>query len=262
MAAGLPVWEAAAAPIREVDAPVTIAPPRSTLAVGERLNFEGRYFGIPVGSGWIAVTALTTLNGRAAYQIDAAGQSNDFLSTFYPIRDEIHSYLDAETLQPLRFEKNQREGGYRAHEVVTFDYERRTATYTSLLNHAVKEIPLPDPVQDIVSAFYWLRRQPVEAGTPIVVDIYSDEKIYRTEMLPLKTLMLELLWRGTFPAIMVEPKAAFKGILVQRGRLVAYVTADERRIPLLVQVWTPWGLITGTIDRASLKAALRAAPAP
>jgi hypothetical protein len=237
---------------REEAVVVPIAPPRQELEVGERLAFEGRWFGIPVGQGWIQVTALTTRNGRPAYQIDATGGSNDFLSKFYPIRDVVKSYLDAETLQPLQFEKDQREGRYRAHEVVTFDYQRNIATYRSLLNGSLKEVPIEAGVQDLVSAVYWLRRQPIVVGTPLMVDIYSDEKVYRTALLPLKTLVLELLWRGSFAAILVEPKAAFKGLLVKRGRMLVYLTADERRIPLLVKVWTPWGLMTGTIERDAL----------
>jgi hypothetical protein len=244
-------WAGEAA--HEVDAPVAIEPADGALPVGERLIFHGRFFGIPVGSGSIEIRGLTTLEGRPAYEIYAEGRSNVFLSSFYPIHDVVQSYLDPDTLQPIRFEKDQREGHYRAHEVVTFDHGRGVATYRSLLNQSTKEVPLTAGAHDIISAFYWLRRQPIEIGRPIHVDIYSDEKVYRTEVVPLKTLMLELLRVGNIPAIAVEPKPVFKGILVQRGRIVAYVSADRRRIPLLVKLWTPWGLITGVIDRASLE---------
>ena len=32
-----------------------------------------------------------------------------------------------------------------------------------------------------------------------------------------------------------------------------HLTADEARIPLAIYIWTPWGLVSGIIDRASLK---------
>ena len=239
----------------EADHAVPIANPTPGIHVGERLSFQGRWFGLPVGSGWIEVKELTTLQGRSVYRIDAEGSSNDLLSTFYPIHDSLRSYLDATTLQPVQFEKDQREGRYRANEIVTFDHTRHVATYLSRLNHSTKEIPIPEDVHDLVSAFYWLRTQLVEVGRPLVVDLYTDEKVYRTVFKPLKSMMLELLRRGTFPCVAVEPLASFKGILVERGRVVAYVTADERRIPLLVKIWTPWGLMTGTIDREVLQRA-------
>jgi len=222
------------------------------LRVGERLAFHGRWFGIPVGSGWIEVKAIVSLNGHRAYHIEAQGHSNEFLSTFYPIHDVVRSHLDVETLRPLRFEKVQREGHYRAEEIVTFDYDRLIASYRSLINQSTKEIPIPPDVHDIVSAFYWLRTHSVEPTRPIDLAVYSDEKIYRTQIRPIKTLWLELLWRGTFPCLMVEPVATFKGILVRRGRMWIYVSVDEFRIPLFVKISTPWGPITGIIDPGSL----------
>ena len=238
---------------QESEVPVAIAKPLSHLRVGERLSFHGRWFGIPVGRGWIEVKELVSLNGHAAYHIEAQGQSNEFLSTFYPVRDVVHSYLDAKTLHPLQFEKYQREGHYQAEEIVTFDYERSLATYRSFLNHSVREIPISPDVHDIVSAFYWLRMQPVVPGHAITLPIYSDEKVYHTVINPLKTVRLELLWRGTFPCLMIEPEASFKGILVRRGRMWVYVSADEQRLPLFVKISTPWGLITGVIDPESLQ---------
>lgn len=232
---------------------IAIPRPRAAPVVGERLQFHGRWFGIPVGHGWIEVKALTELNGIPAYLIEAEGHSNDFLSVFYPVQDMLRSYLDAATLRPLRFEKFQREGHYRAEEIVTFDYAQRRAHYESLLNHSTKEIEIPDALHDIVSAFYWLRTQPTDLTHPITLQIYSDEKVYETEFQPQKMVMLELLRRGTFPCVLIEPKAAFKGVFVRRGRVWCYLSADERRLPLFVKISTPWGPMAGILDAESIQ---------
>lgn len=232
--------------------PIVLATPQTGLHVGERLNFDGRWFGIPVGSAWIEVVALTTYAGRPAYAIEAQGRSNDALSTVYPIHDVIRSHLDAETLQPLSFEKIQREGSYRADEGVTFDYERLTAHYHSRLNGTTKDISIPSNVHDIISAFYWLRTHPLRPGQPVQLNVYSDEKIYELTLKPVKTLWLELLWRGEFPCLLIEPVAEFEGILVKRGRVWLYLNADAQRIPLLTKISTPWGPITGLINPDSL----------
>ena len=192
------------------------------------------------------------IEGRPAYHIEVQGHTNEVLSAFYPIHDTIHSYLDAETLQPLRFEKDQREGHYRAHEVVTFDHERRLATYHSLLNTSTKEVPLPESFEDLISALFWFRTQPLRPGHPVSLNLYTDEKIYETQIEVLQLTTLELLKRGTFPCIVVEPKATFKGLLVKRGRIWAYLTADEHRLPLLVKATTPWGPMSAVLDEESI----------
>jgi len=225
--------------------------------VGERLAFQGRWLSFPVGHGWIEVKEITEVEGRRAYHIEVQGHSNELLSAFYPIHDILHGYLDVETLKPLRFEKHQQEGHYRADEVVTFDHASLTATYRSLLNQSVKTIPFPSDVQDLISALYWFRAQPIPAGQTIALNLYTDEKIYDTSFLTTPPLPLELLKRGTFRCFRVEPKASFKGLLVKRGRLWAYVTADAYRLPLLVQATTPWGPMSAVLDEASIPKELR-----
>jgi len=222
--------------------------------VGERLSFQGRWLGIPVGHGWMEVKGIVALDGRRAYHIEVQGHSNRVLSAFYPIQDVVHSYLDVETLQPLRFEKQQREGGYRADEVVTFDHAAGIATYRSLLNESLKEIPLPPDVQDLISALYWFRAQPLRFNETLTLQLYTDEKIYQTALQIRAPFLLELLKRGTFQCVEVEPRASFKGLLVKRARLWAYLTTDAHRLPLLVKATTPWGPMTAVLDEASIPA--------
>lgn len=236
---------------------LVVSPPAARPVVGERLSFHGRWFGIPVGRGWIEVKEIVEIDGRRAYHIEAQGHSNDVLSKFYPIHDVVHSYLDVETLRPLRFEKRQQEGHYRSDEVVRFDPATKTATYRSLLNQSVKEIPLPEDFQDLISAFYWFRLQPLRPGQDLTVNLYTDEKIYQTTVLIKQPILLELLKRGTFACIPVEPKTSFKGLLVKRGRIWAYVTADAHRLPLLVKATTPWGPMVAILDRESIPAPLQ-----
>lgn len=253
----LPPGAWAASDIDESDAAdIRIARPSQELLVGERLGFTGRWFALPVGKGWIEVKERLELDGRQVYHVQAEGVSTDLLAKLYPIRDVLHSYLDVQTLQPVRFEKSQREGHYRAEEVVTFDYLRLVAQYESLLHperrDRTKTVPIPADLHDLISAFYWLRRQPLEPGRPLVVNIYSDEKVYPTEMLPIKGVRLELRKRGTFEAVLVEPKPKFKGIMVKRGRLWVYLSADAHRLPLYVKVATPWGPMSAVISQDSL----------
>ena len=235
--------------------------PQSSLAIdspgrhpviGERLSFRGHWFGIPVGTGWVEVKGVEEIAGRRAYHLEAQGHTNDVLSKLYPIHDVVHSYVDVETLQPLRFEKYQHEGHYRSDEIVTFDPSTHKAHYQSLLNKSTKEVDLPDQFQDLISALYWLRNQPVEPGAGMRVNLYSDEKIFDTALTIDPPAILELLKRGTFVCFTVEPKASFKGLLIKRGRIWAYFTTDARRLPLFVKATTPWGAMSAVLDEDAL----------
>lgn len=223
--------------------------------VGERWSFHGRWMGIPVGHGWIGVTERTQLDGRDVLHLEAHGETNDVLSKFYPIRDELHTYIDAVTFRPVRFIKHQREGHYRADEQV--DFGDRTAHYTSLRNGSEKTVDLPEEFYDLLSAVFWIRRQPLAAGGRLRVNLYTDEKIYPTDILVGPRELLEVLKRGTFWTVPVEAdKKAFKGVLVKRGRLWAYLTSDEHRLPLLLKATTPWGSMSAVLDQAAIPSGL------
>lgn len=246
-------YAAADEPKAKIVSGITVENALKQPQLGERLGFHGRWFGIPVGYGSMEVKEIVEVNGRKAYHIIAEGHTNEVLSKIYPIHDFVESYLDVETLKPLRFEKHQREGRYKADEVVVFDYAAKKATYESLLNKSVKEIPLPEEFQDIISAMYWFRSQKPEPNQSLSVNIYTDEKIYETVLMVKEPTVLELHKRGTFPCILVEPKAKFKGLLVKRGRIWAYLTADKRRLPLFIKATTPWGAMSAILDLESLK---------
>ncbi len=238
---------------------LTVSPPGPQPVLGERLEFEGRWLIFPVGHGWLEGKELVEINGRQAYHIEAHGYSNDVLSTICPIHDVVHSYLDAETLRPLRFEKHQHEGRYHAEEIVTFDDSAHIATYRSLKHpdDPPKQIPLPAQFQDLISTLYWFRRQPLTPNSTMSLDIYTDEKIYQTAIQVGPPMILQLLKRGAFPCLMVEPKASFKGFLVRRARIWAYLTADQHRLPLLIKATTPWGPMSAVISEASLNRILK-----
>lgn len=232
---------------------ISVELPLKQPQLGERLGFHGRWMGIPVGYGYLEVKEIVEIGGRRAYHIHAEGHTNKVLSKFYPIHDSVESYLDVQTLRPLRFEKHQSEGKYRADEIVTFDYSNRMAAYESLLNKSTKQIQLPDEFQDIISAMYWFRSQAASPNQSLKINIYTDEKIYETEILIKDPTILELRKRGTFPCLVVEPKARFKGLLVKRGRIWAYLTADKRRLPLYIKATTPWGTMSAILDLESIQ---------
>ncbi len=223
--------------------------------LGEELRYQGRWIGLHVGSGTITAKEMATIQNREAIHLVAEGRTNEVLSKFYPIQDEIHSYVDSKTLQPLQFEKKQREGRYRSDERVIFNPEKSEAEYESLLNGEKKPVRFTPPIYDLLAAIYWFRNQPLDPNTEKSIDLYSDEKIYHTKIAVGDLVNLELRGRGTFQTFLVEPKTAFKGILVKRGRLWGYLTPDRRRLPLMIKATTPWGPMSAVLDEESIQKA-------
>ena len=218
--------------------------------MGEHLLYDVSWMGVPVGIGELRVSERTRLSGRECYHVIAVAQTNEFLSKIYPVRDEVHSWIDAETFQSLQFEKKVNEGFYRADERVVYDASKKIEHYESLKNGSKKEFEMAVPVHDILSAFYWARRQPLKADQSVRIAVNSDEKDWDLEIEVLRRETKEVRGWQAFDTILIEPKTKLKGVLEKRGRVWIHLKNDAARIPVLITFKTPFGPVVGVLRKS------------
>ena len=144
--------------------------------VGEKLTFDINYGFINAGSASMEVERLIEYQGRPCFQIVTHANSNSFFSTFYPVEDRVESIMDALGLFSWRFQKNLREGNYRAEKSYSFDQRRNMVFYE---NDTIDVVPY---VQDALSTLYYVRTQPLEVGKSIYVENYIDGTKYNLEV--------------------------------------------------------------------------------
>jgi hypothetical protein len=219
------------------------APPFQ-IRVGEKLKFSVQWLGLEVGKAQAYVSGIEEINGRKAYHIIAEARSNSLIDIVYPVRDEHHTYVDVEHLHSLRYEKMIREGRYRADEVIEFDQVNHKALYYSRKNKSKKRSLISKNVQDELSSAYWFRLQPLQEGATVHIPANADEKNWDLTVNILKTEKIKLGKLGQFEAFEVEPSARFQGIFIRRGKIRGWVSADEKRLPLMMKTKIP---VLGTI---------------
>jgi hypothetical protein len=224
-----------------------LAEPRQEILVGERLSYDVYWMGAPVGIGTLSVQQKESVGGREAYHVVAVAETNDFLSKIYPVHDEVHSWIDTETFQSLKFRKKVSEGLYRADEVVVYDEANKKGFYESLKNGSKKEFDVQVPVHDILSAFYWARRQKLEPGKSVRTTVNSDEKDWDLEVQVLGRESKELRGRGVWDTLLIEPKTRLKGVLEKRGRVWVHLQNDPARVPVLITFKTLFGPVVGVL---------------
>ncbi len=221
-----------------------------TLTIGEKLEYDVTWMGAHVGVGTLEVREKVTRHGREAYHVVAIAQTNDFLSKLYPVHDEIHSFIDADLFCSLEFQKTVSEGHYRADEKIVYDYPSGKGRYQSFENGSTKEFELLGPVHDFLSAFYWFRLQPAKPGDALKTIVNDDEKNWNLEFRVLRREKKELRGGRVYETLVVEPRTKLKGVLYKRGRAWVYFTADEKRIPVLIRIQTPFGPVVGVLKES------------
>lgn len=223
--------------------------PAAHFFLGEKLTYKISYLGVTVGEAEAEIAGMETLNSRAVYHIVVRVKSHPVIDLLYKVRDEHHTWIDAEKLYSLRYEKKLSEGRYHVHEVMTYDQEKHTALYQSLTNNSEKEMLIPLNVQDQLSCGYFFRTLEVQPNTTMTIPVNADEKNWDLEIKLLNTAPLEIDGIGRFQALEAEPLIKFQGIFVKRGKIRGWISLDERRIPLMMKVKVPvLGSITARLS--------------
>ena len=120
--------------------------------------------------------------------------------------------------------------------------------YESLKNGGKKEFSVHTPVHDIVSAFYWARRQELTPGRAVQTIVNSDEKDWDLKIQVLGREQKEIHGHGEMDTILIEPKTSLKGVLEKRGRVWIHLKNDRARTPVLITFNTPFGRIAGVLQ--------------
>jgi hypothetical protein len=211
--------------------------PNFSFGVGERLKFKVRWGPIKAGNATMEIPEIIEYNGRKCYRIVSTAESSKFFSAFFKVRDRVESITDVKGLYSLHFEKHIREGKFQSDKFVDFDQQNHLALTDK------DTIPVPPFVQDVLSALYYVRTQPLEIGKSVFVDNHTDKKNYPLEVKVLRKERVEVD-AGTFDCVVVQPILQAAGVFEQKGTLTVWLTDDQKKMPVLMQSKVMIGSIT------------------
>ncbi len=220
-----------------------VCAPPLPFAPGEECRFAVKFGFVRAGEATLAVAGEDRVAGRPVYHLVSTAESARFFSTFFPVRDRVESFWSPELRVPLRFEKHIREGKYAKDESVAFD-----PAAGLVIGPKGTRTEVPPGTQDVLSAFYYVRSQPLAVGTVIEVPNYSDGKLYPLQVRVLRRETVEVP-AGTYRCLVVEPLLKSAGLFKQEGSLTIWLTDDARRIPVLMKSKVAVGSIVAELER-------------
>lgn len=208
---------------------------------GESLKFSVSYGFINAGAAYLEVPAIKEWKGRPVFALVARAESNRFFSGIYKVRNRIESYWDSAGHYSWRYAENRREGKHRAQNEIVFDYSKQEARYPD-----GQTFPIPPEVQDALSSFYFTRTQALPLGGSVYFDYHASRKSVPLEVKVLGRDQVETP-AGKFDCVVIEPILKAGGIFKSKGRLVIWLTDDERRMPVLMKSKVLIGSISATL---------------
>jgi hypothetical protein len=210
----------------------------------EHLRYRLNYLGVPVGTGVLEVVGDEIFRGHEVYHVRSQAWSNWFFSLFYEVRDMAHSYIDKKGLFSRGFEQDNYENGKRWRSSIYYDQEGLVA-YDEIQNY---KMDIPKGIQDPLSCLYSLRSMPIRIGETITIPVNADKKNWNVVVKVLRKERVKVP-AGEFNTILVEPFLKFKGLFRREGRLLIWLTDDERKIPVLMKCRIPIGSVVAKLER-------------
>jgi hypothetical protein len=209
-------------------------------AVGERLVFSVNYGIVTAGEAVMEIPAYDSVAGRRCFKVEFRVNSLPSFSWIYKVEDRYLTFIDAETIAPWKFEQHIREGNYRRDFIAEFDQVAHVARTTE------GSYPIPPYVHDILSAFYYARTidfAGMAVGSQIILHNFYKDTTHELAVRLLGRQDLEVE-AGTFRTVVVEPMVKEGGLFKAEGRIVIWLTDDERKIPIRVNT----KVVIGSID--------------
>lgn len=208
--------------------------------VGERLEYSVGYKFIKAGTASFTIGKQPTMvSGRPCYDIRFEVASLKSLDFLYRVRDRYRTLVDIDGIFPWKFEQSIREGGFQKDFSASFDHITKSATTTE------GTYPIPQFVHDIVSAFYYIRAlnlSTYKRGDVIYLQNFFDRETHDLAVKILGRQQIELE-SGKYRCVVVEPVIKSGSLFKFEGKLLLWLSDDDRRIPVKVSTKIPIGSI-------------------
>lgn len=238
--------------------PVLSQPANPTGAVaghrfdGETIKYEGKInrFKLSFSVAELTFTTSRVPNSNDLFVRGEAVSKGTLLSLFrFSFFQQVNSTIDPEAFRVMKTTKRDVQKERVRESEAIFDYKDKRVTYVETDPKDKMRAPrriasnIGDLTQDMVSGIYYLRLQEFAIGKRFDVQVSDSGLVYDVPVVVTareqqKTALGKLwCWR-------IEPEVFGIGRLIERkGKMVIWITDDERHIPVRSQVDSEYGRI-------------------
>lgn len=175
----------------------------------------------------------------------------------------VDSQVDPNAFCALRTNKLDEQGKRVRTSEAVFDQDAKRVEYTERDPNDAGQAPrivtaaLEGPTQDIVSAIYFLRTQPLTPGQTFTIAVSDSGRVFQVpavvsaEQKPMKSVL------GKLGVVRVDVELFGKGRPIEqgKGKMAIWVTSDERHIPLKARLSADMGQLDITLKSIQRDAA-------
>ena len=221
-----------------------------------RVSYKAKMFpNTEVGAVEVSTTQ-ETVDGKTLYKVEGIGRTLPTYRWFFNLEDIYSVWIDPQTLRPVRFTSDIREGDYTFQSYYTYDWSNsmvHTRWRRRQKPFQQKEMPLTTESMDAIALFFNLRSASPEdfrVGEPATLQMVLQDTIQQLHYRYLGKKKKKIRNMGRFRTLKFECQlGTTEGYSFTDGTIFTmWISDDENKIPLYIESPVKVGSINAYIS--------------
>ena len=216
---------------------------------GEVLNYRIHYGILNAGTATLT-TLKTTYQGQPHFYVKGYGRTTGAVRAFFKVEDNYESFINYNTGLPSFYVRNVQEGGYTQHLETVFNHNNQTLILTDKEKNTSQIVKSVKGVQDMLSAFYYLRaleNDDLKVGSVKKLNVWIDDEMFPFQLKVAGTENIKTKF-GTINCLKIVPQVISGRVFKDKEGVTLWVSNDQNHVPILIQAQLAVGSLKASID--------------
>lgn len=205
-----------------------------------------------VNAGYATLEVKESIkDNKKVHHVIGKGYTVGMAKFFFEVNDDYQSYFDKTTNKPYQFLRKIDEGGYTKHQEGFFNQSNNTVLVKDYKKKTEKIFSVTEDVQDIVSAFYYLRNHPqinkLKTDESIYIDMFFDDEITKFKLKFLGREDIKTKF-GKVSCMIFRPYVQAGRVFKEDESLTIWISDDENKIPIRLKANLAVGSLKADIE--------------
>lgn len=216
---------------------------------GEKLTYRIHYGFLNAGNATLTANQVNYKNAPHL-RVTGVGKSTGAVRAFFKVDDVYESYINIATGLPSHYVRNVSEGGYRRYFETEFNHDNLSLVLTNKLDKTSKNFKTMKGIQDMISAFYYLRSMDTtnfKVGSSLKINVWIDDEIYPF-MLKVTGVENKNTKFGKISCLKIVPYVMSGRIFKSQEGVTMYVSNDANLVPIEIKAELLVGSLKASLD--------------
>ncbi len=216
---------------------------------GEVLNYRIHYGILNAGTATLT-TLKTNYMGQPHFYVKGYGRTTGAVRAFFKVEDNYESFINYKTGLPSYYVRNVQEGGYTQHLQTVFNHTNQTLILTNKKKSTSEVLKSVKGVQDMLSAFYYLRSLDpgeLKVGTVKKLNVWIDDELFPFQLKVAGTEDIKTKF-GTINCLKIIPQVISGRVFKDKEGVTLYVSNDRNFVPVSIKAELAVGSLKASLD--------------